>query len=726
MELLRSICLQFGHEDLASFARASPQCRQAARSILFETLRIRISGPRRLQRDMAVWQIQLQELQLCDILHEIDIEGYMPIMADGGCEGGSDIDESTCKGYKSTCFPRISNSVARFPSSLYRSRELMPCFADGRGYEHPSVAVDNDYEWMPLATLLKTITSLRRLNYKCANIFPPCLLETLENYHPTCKLHIASFSMHTIFHNFAKVRPYELIHTLAEIHPYEYKLASSPCLHGITVHFACFIIANREDYDEEACQWIVRNLAPNLQEVIVLNGVGGNVRRSGPPPVAYRRLKGSPEPMSRFRAAQQELSTGKRVRPWTGFQLTGIHAIQSPKTRGRLSTLELFYEGSHPLEHLQNWSLSTDFSELRTLRINYGLELDPLAWLAEGQLFKQLHTLFIQMAPARRLEMKHWTEHCDLFCSFVRDLPPLRHLSINVNDYGHRFKRAMAAVTSTHGATLCELIVRESDQPGTTFIFDRRGVDIETLTLIQRRCPHLEKLAIKLTRSRGELAAYAILGSFPRLTHVEIVLDCSIPPVARHTMDDDENDHSRQHELLSYSSSDGFLNAIYSVDTTPTANQWPVPMVWHSVRNGHIRNTIMSASIDATFARSLFQLIERSKPAGSSRLQRLDIHSEGGTDFTTATYRLNTRIHGLSELLETIRLSWSIERCLRHDHQEELMATRILDTQKAHHSSQAPDVHNLLKPICRAIWPQIADDFEDWWEKWYSFPIRDA
>lgn len=88
-----------------------------------------------------------------------------------------------------------------------------------------SISLETVYEtndsWEPLADLIRQIHSLECLFYDCFHQMPPCLLQSLHQNQPQCRLYINGFKLRSL--------------NAHGTDDYEYSLASSPCLYGLTV-----------------------------------------------------------------------------------------------------------------------------------------------------------------------------------------------------------------------------------------------------------------------------------------------------------------------------------------------------------------------------------------------------------------------------------------------------------------------------------------------------------
>lgn len=683
-ELLQVICQCLNRDDLISVARVSSQCRKAVEPILFKVFRLKISGRSQLSLDMDFCPSKLN--RFLDSIHDVEIEGYMPNSAEDG-------DVHREQPELLHFFPRTYETASQFPSESYRNKGC------SRGYEHPHCAFEEDGAWRPLAEFLRRLPSLNSVVYKCSNLFSPCLLEVLHKSHPKCRLHIGTFSFHSIFHD---------LHVL---HSYEYTLASSPCLVSLAAHFACFIKGDKEDYDEEACQWMVSQLAPNLEEFVVLPASRGPCSEK-----QIGRSKGSPEMIARQRAKRRELKLCRRARPWAGFDVIQESSTPKPsQTHGKLLCLEILYEGSHSLSHLQHWNSATQFAVLQILHINYGLDNEHLRWLLEAERFPSLHTLSLVSTPSSTLASIQHSEHCNLLCSFINALPPLRHLTLGVDQYDEYFEWLVPSILACHGSTLRQLRFNEyrSTRSYGRQLSDQ-GMHFNVLELIHKRCPNLHELSIKIARPGNKNLAYKTIGKLASLRHLEITLGLPLPSIlqGRHSDEHAEAANSaEQPEPVVSSVVSRFLERPYSTDQASRSSV---------IRNRDVRDAIVNSTIDERLAETIFRLVQDSKSESSKPLESLHVRAGGRVDFLWQSSRLQTLVPGLPEILAAVRGSWQVVRNPRDDRRDEIVVTRLHDDPEREQQDRPSIIHESLKPILRDIWPEMSESFGEWHQELYS------
>ena len=130
---------------------------------------------------------------------------------------------------------------------------------------------EQDTKWLQVAALIRMLPSLTDLLYGGSNQFAPCLLKTLHESRPTCRLWLNTFRLHSIWGT--------------RIDPTELALVSSPCLYSIRSDgFGSWEggIRHHSMYDEEAICRIVAGIAPHIQEVHVMSYYGRQPADSQP------------------------------------------------------------------------------------------------------------------------------------------------------------------------------------------------------------------------------------------------------------------------------------------------------------------------------------------------------------------------------------------------------------------------------------------------------------
>ncbi|KAF2445511.1 hypothetical protein P171DRAFT_520289 [Karstenula rhodostoma CBS 690.94] len=353
---------------------------------------------------------------------------------------------------------------------------------------------DEDTDWAPVVALLQETPHLQDLVYDCKTQFPPCLLETLHERLPQCRLHHRTFRLRTLLWGV----PY----------PYEMQLATSPCLHSVKLVCARRDSDGDDDFNLEAVMELA-GLAPNLKDVTILHLDPNDIRRFD-----FRR-RGD----------------------WQGLP------NYNSKARGSLTSLSLKGYGRLP-NHLRDWARYTDFACLQHLSLGgsyqeetYALCGDDMEWLTQDHAFPRLRTLCVCLTRDDRFhERPHYSDQA---VSFFHAFPPLQELSI----YGPIDPPVLDAILSRHGPALEKLSLHPSEELG-TWHNGRNRCDIpmqfshEHMLNIQLRCPRLAHLAIPVKRNQSrpsEVALYKCFADMPALRTLFLTLDCSEWRVTRDT-----------------------------------------------------------------------------------------------------------------------------------------------------------------------------------------------
>lgn len=344
-------------------------------------------------------------------------------------------------------------------------------------------------DWEPLAKLVQQLPSLVDLIFGCTSPFPPCLLLVLQRRRQ-CRLHISRFKLHS------------LNASVTDAH--EFMLASSPCLYSIGLRYEegggmAYGIAN---YEREAVMRLVAGLAPNLKEVHLFHfseGVG--------------------------------IYDETPWQPWKGFTLDNEKHSSS---QGSLRFLRLSTYEDITSQLVKDWRASTDFSVLRTLKLESIIEEDAAEFLSTNCSFPSLTNLSLKLGARNHDDPPPTRDYFDAANRFLRSLPRLNTLSL----VGNIPQVTLDTTLGHHGSSLHKLLL--ACQQVTGLLLQRHIADIKEY------CPLLEDLSLSIPRSRGdasEVAAYKTLGSIPRLQRLRLDLDASDFAVL--CEDDDDDDEER-------------------------------------------------------------------------------------------------------------------------------------------------------------------------------------
>lgn len=338
--------------------------------------------------------------------------------------------------------------------------------------------------------------------------------------------------------------------------------------------------------------------------------------------------------------------------------------------------------------------VSGDFSALRVLKIDI-----PLApgGLPAASRFSSLVTLAYTCKTTAEPSPQYWDE----MIVFLRSLPSLT--TLRVRDWN----RAVSIVPGL-SPNLRTLDLRTVCVPGVALLDDH----IHQLAML---CPQLESLAVETKRSRGdaaEIARYRALGRLPQLQRLDLHLDAS-PPGFTCTPETDENTNTSRHTAIEAWFDDVDAKTIYG-------SLYP-----H--RQGHIRDVFINSAIDATLARSIFEVIDaaKGKAPGVRLLERLELCASGGSAFPERGV-MRPAWAPLWPFLKALDRRWLVERDVRDD------SRGVLHVRETHaddrkwsldfHGADSVGRNKYYFGLWRRTWPVERDGIE-WWDDWESYPL---
>lgn len=530
--------------------------------------------------------------------------------------------------------------------------------------------------WAPVVGLVKILPHLAELIYDCSNQFPPSLLDAIHRHHPQCRLFHLQFRLRSLRWD--------------DLDPHEMSIATSPCLHSVSVNYVSWDSDGEYDYHDQAMLDLVAGLAPNLKEVHMLQLIASPTGRS------IRRLAFS-EPQ-----------------PWRN-----LPKYVPDRTIGLLTSLSLVGATGLGPDNFGAWTNCTDWSSLRYLALGGGIECEvgvnreALTWILENCSLVRLKTLRIRLRhDDDEAERANYTESA---VRFFKALEPLDELSVS----GALEPRIFDAVLSQHGRSLRKLSLRPFES--SSFTSDGQHIPMvcqqEQILQIQAQCPALQDLAIPVKRTKSdtrEAVIYRSLGELAPVQNLFLILDCSDWQVARgtRTLTDDPSFDDEDRRFYPWDDDEG-----------------------GPLRRGHVREAFLNCAVDETLARSIWATICHNKVG--TRLQSLKIYTTGGGSFGHASCWLDVQ-----NVCDHLSRSWLIERSVRDDEDWRTISVRELgrrareirdeelsDEEKyiydesltalPHSSADACSPGDIL----RRIWP-CEDSSKDWRQIWSSLPLK--
>lgn len=645
-EILLRICeyIEGTHKpSLLTFALVSKQCHCAATALLFRTIKISVRGRKQLAYDVQQCISTLQRAFSVKQVRRLVVEGSMHSQQDDT----SEIEPQDGR-HGAGSFPGRNDDE-------FSDRRL----ADGPSTDGEShnVVYDEDEAWTPLADLVRQLPALSDLIYTCPSQFSPCLLQALHQHRPNCRLHMRTFSLRSLN------QPAPDAHELA--------LATSPCLYSVLVRYDSYDSEGMEDYNEEAVVHIAAGLAPNLKEARMFRARAGWS-------LALRRALETPRT------------------PWQGFALKDQ---EQTSTSGSLCHLQLAGYGSTTREVVETWSRRTDFSVLRTLELERGIEADAFEYLATQCDFSSLTTLVIVLATADLLESPTM-DHSSLAKHFLCSLPSLTTLKL----VGELTNTTLDAILEYHGALLRKLGLSPSGTVNRLVITER---EVER---IAGYCPLLEDLSLTVPRSKGdagEVAIYKALGSLSKLQSLSLTLDASDCAILMDGEEDEELD-----ETPNDPSFDDFDQQFFN---GPRGS-------YRKPRNGHVRDAFINSALDEILARAIFRSISTAKSSGALPLETLKLRVTGGGCFGDSSM-----MSSIEYVAGHLGRSWLLERNPRDDRRDQLVATELgRQERKAKGGMYPKPLGRSVEPIFRRIWPERRKEGGHWCDDWHSWPLSET
>ncbi|KAG7093179.1 hypothetical protein E1B28_006868 [Marasmius oreades] len=379
------------------------------------------------------------------------------------------IDRLFQANFSSVVFQSVRKIVLRSNKAIWAKEA-------GATANTPYIPSEEDvYEkWSSLVELLSRISLLKELVFDCRERVPLILLETLEIYHPSARLHVENWTRLSLDTKFGD--------------PYEEALARSPCLRSIDVHFITG--GPQMNLGEPAFQRILA-LSPNLESFTYRNTYAG---RSC---VLYCFGSELEQAASRF-LVDLENSVRKDIKT-------------------------IRWEDSSDLSTsmIERWGKFMNFRTIQTLDLGLVRHPEVLEYIATQKIFEGVRHLSFKLTPnsSSKSVVDREIRLRDATIGFLSSSTRLESLSI-VN-YSGRID--IVSLLALHGESLRflslhDVLVDDTSPPRPVF-------PIEDLHLIRTSAPQLETLKIDINftpEGKYESEAYKILGSFLHLRTLNI------------------------------------------------------------------------------------------------------------------------------------------------------------------------------------------------------------
>lgn len=108
----------------------------------------------------------------------------------------------------------------------------------------------HDSLWALLAQFILGLRHITDLYYSCSNQLPPCLLQTIHRAHPSCRLHVNSFRLRSLWDS--------------ALDSHEMSQAILPCFSSVKRYCVVELRDGRRDFNDAVTEDMVRYASPNL------------------------------------------------------------------------------------------------------------------------------------------------------------------------------------------------------------------------------------------------------------------------------------------------------------------------------------------------------------------------------------------------------------------------------------------------------------------------------
>ncbi|KAL2115193.1 hypothetical protein VTJ04DRAFT_10856 [Mycothermus thermophilus] len=494
--------------------------------------------------------------------------------------------------------------------------------------------------WLPFVAFLEKLPGLKDLVYACANPVPLCVLTTLHQHHPKSRLHVHTFVLRSLYQHW---------NNLHDVDPDEYALLTSPVLSTIRTSVVCVDSSTGYiGFNQHALEYAVpMRYAPNLRHLKIY----------------YVTPSNSPAYLEAFSAPRRE---------WTGFFLD--KPVQFPadaSNQAQLETLILdgYRGGNDERTLLRFWMDRTDFSLLQRLEYYCDLvaeDVETLTYLAESGKLNSLRHLALKLDTYSR-------ELDNGIAQFLRCLHPLENVKLGP-DVG---PQSFDVLIDRHGPTLHLLHLTSDDYEDD---IDDSDQDVDRIRKIQRCCPRLEDVQLRIRRRHGgpdEVAAYRALGKLSRLRRIMLILDPRTPSAQKRTRRKLNKDEEAEE----------------------------IKRGCHVMRN---------QAVDETLARAIYTEIYN----GGAPLERLQIE-------TWEVRSVGDYFWEFSFWARWVGRSWLVSRDLTRDELVVREIGSLATNDRYREDLRNEDLETLRDEqgvdVWSTIWPTKGGD---WRDEWHSFPLQ--
>ncbi|KAG7091693.1 hypothetical protein E1B28_010714 [Marasmius oreades] len=343
---------------------------------------------------------------------------------------------------------------------------------------YPYVPSENEVydKWSSLVKFVSRASHLKELVFDCRERVPLILLETLQNFHPACRLHVRNW---TRLSSDTKVGD-----------PYEEALARSPCLRSI--HILSLTGGSELNLDEAAFQRILA-LSPHLESFTYLTQ---DVGRS-----CVRYDFGQTHRQEAPKFSEATVRKDMKTIRWGKSE-----PVYGSGSRGFLDR-----------SMIEHWGAFMNFQTVQMLDLGWVQDPEVLEYIMTRRTFEGVRDLSFKLVSITGLDSVSVEQRLrDAVNRFLSSFTRLESLSID--NYHRRID--LGSLLASHGESLRSLSLRYIEEYRA-----RPVLTLEDLHLIRTSASHLETLGIDINftpKGKYESEAYEVLGSFHNLRTLNV------------------------------------------------------------------------------------------------------------------------------------------------------------------------------------------------------------
>lgn len=471
--------------DLQAFSLASRTCSFASERRRFKHVHLRVIKDEELAEDIDHWTSIFSIDQRGRHVRHLTISGawwraphdyrFLPedYLVD---KGDSFLIPKESSEQSEDGFEQLG--IDRWDPPDHSNRETFRDFFHLRGSYVAAKQWRDHSSWRPLKGLIRQLPALRDLTYCHIDHFPTCLLSTLQDYVPNCRLHLHTYDIYQLL--IPKFDLRKLSDIPSQLKYSAYELATSPSL--------CSIVFWQEDSIHRLSSpgkialALASTAAPRLKEIRMKRG-----------PIPFRPISHG----------------GFPGQPWFDDYLHG------DQTRKRPTPLESLMLNLGPSTFFAPWTRYADFARLKSLDITMDVDSNKLRELTtvvcDGALAAlRSFTLVVGTIVSAHSDKSEIDYNVS---SLLLALPPLTFLSIK----GWVDEKTFEAIASHH-CTLDNLIfIPTSSYDDIEDVFLPEARHITSLSQLHQ----LKHLTVHVRRIRGSEAEYDVYRALSTLKSLE-------------------------------------------------------------------------------------------------------------------------------------------------------------------------------------------------------------